>query len=111
MRLASAFCAALAGVLAVGVAVGAASAETRWEQRHPRQDQVLDRAAHVRRAIRTERAEGGLTRAQARRLLAADADVIRQDRLLARANGGFITSREQRFLNREESAVRRRVPG
>jgi hypothetical protein len=98
-------------LLAVGTIATAASAETPWQAHHPRQEQVLNRDAHERARIHEERREGDLTRRQANHLLAADRRIARQDHLLARANGGHITRREQRFLNHEESKVGRRIPG
>jgi hypothetical protein len=102
---------AMLSVVAIGAAAGSASAETRWEHRHPRQDQVLDRDAHLRREIRTERREGELSRPQAHRLLASDRMIAREDHLTARANGGYITRHEQHNMNRQEHALARRIHG
>jgi hypothetical protein len=99
------------GLLAAGAVASTASADTRWETNHPRQDQVFDRAAHERHDIRVERRDGELSGAQAHRLMTKDHRVMREDRLLARANGGHITKGEQHFLNRQENGVRRHVPG
>jgi hypothetical protein len=45
--------ASLALTATAGIA-GAASAETRWDRDHPRQDQVLDRVAHQRAGARAD---------------------------------------------------------
>ena len=99
------------GLAAATAVAGAASADTRWENRHPRQDQVLDRDAHLRREIRHERREGELTRAQAHRMMRADHVIAREDHLMARANGGYITKGEQRALNHQETRLKHHVPG
>lgn len=99
------------GLLVVGAVASTASADTRWEYNHPRQDQVLDRAAHERHAIRAERREGDLSKAAAHRLMIRDHRIAREDRFLARANGGYITKGEQHRLNHQENGVRRHIPG
>lgn len=98
-------------LVAGGMIASAAAADTPWQAHHPRQEQVLTRDARQRGEIRAERREGDLSKAQARRLLTTERRIDRQDRLLARANGGYITKHEQRFLNREESRVSHHIPG
>lgn len=88
----------------------AASASTRWEQRHPRQDQVLDRVANQRHEIRHEVREGDLSRAQGRRLIANDNRIAREDHIIAHANGGYITKHEQRVLNKQENRNLGHIP-
>lgn len=97
--------------LAAIATAGAASAETRWDARHPRQDQVLDRDAHLRHEIRTERREGRLSPAKAHRLLVKERQIAREDHAIARAEGGHITRREQHALNHQQTRVARRLPG
>lgn len=111
MGLARTLSLSILSLVAGGMIASAAAAETPWQEHHQRQAEVLSRDAHQRAVIRTERREGELTRTQARHLEAADRRVDRQDHLLARANGGHITKHEQRFLNREENKVGRRIPG
>jgi hypothetical protein len=104
---------ALAGAAALtflGLA-GAASAETTWEQHHPRQDQVLDRIQRQERRIAEARREDELGRWQAHRLWAHDRFIARQDHRFARINGGYITPGEQHYLNREEDGLGRHIPG
>lgn len=102
--------AAILGVAALSVA-GAASADTRWDNNHPRQDQVLDRVAHQKADIRHERREGDISRAQARHMLRHETRIARQDRMMSRHNGGYITRHQQRKLNREETQMGRHIPG
>ncbi|MBS0411055.1 MAG: hypothetical protein JSR86_14145 [Proteobacteria bacterium] len=99
------------GAALVGLALaGAASADTRWERHHPRQDQVLDRTHRQERRITEERREGDLTAAQAHRLRAADHRIAAEDHAYARANGGYITPAEQGRMNRQENRVSSHIP-
>lgn len=101
---------AAASVAGVAAAASAAPAEGAFAAHHPRQAQVLSRAANERMRIREERREGALSRGQAHRLLVVDKRIVRQERRMARANGGFITKAQQHRLNREEGRVGRHVP-
>ena len=97
------------GLVLAGSAVTGASAETRWQADHPRRVEVNHRLAHQYARIREERREGELTARQAHRLHAEDHAVRRQERRLARADGGHITRAEQHRLNREENKVSRQI--
>lgn len=101
---------AAASVAGVAVAASAAPAEGAFAAHHPRQSQVLVRAAHERMRIHEERRDGVLTRGQAHRLLVVDKRIVRRERRMSRANGGFITKAQQHRLNREEGAVGRHLP-
>jgi hypothetical protein len=94
------------GVLATSTA---ASADTGWGYRHPRQEQVYDRLSYQNHRINREYREGEINRWQAYRLHRADARIARQDRFFARSNGGYITRGEQRYMNHEENRVSRRI--
>jgi hypothetical protein len=95
------------GALACAGAVSAASAQPY----HPRQTEVLDRAAQQRAMIRHEAATGRMAPAKAHRLLAANRHVVRQEHRLARANGGHLTVAQQRRLNHQENRVGQRIHG
>jgi hypothetical protein len=98
-----------AALIALAGIAGAASANTRWENHHPRQDQVFDRTQHQQRRITMERREGELSFWQAQRLRAADRHIAREDHRFARINGGYITRGEQRYLNHQENHVSRHI--
>lgn len=100
--------AALGFAVALG-GVSAASAETRWEHRHPRRDQVNDRLAHQDARIHQERREGEISAAEARRLHRADHRIRMTERRDARHHGGHITGAEQARLNARENAVSNRI--
>jgi hypothetical protein len=101
---------AAASLAGVAAAASAAPVTGAFGPDHPRQAQVLTRAANERIRIREERREGVLSRGQAHRLLVADKRIVRQEHRMARANGGRITRGEQQRLNREEGAVGRHIP-
>jgi hypothetical protein len=99
-----------AAIAASGLIASSASAATKWELRHPRQDQVLDRAHRQKLRITQERREGDITTSQARALKAQDNAVIASDRADAKANGGYITKSEQKALNVSENGINRQIP-
>lgn len=94
----------VAATLASGLLVSEPASANRWENHHPRRDQVLDRVQHQAHRIRDERKEGDITRGQARALRATDHSIALQQRADARANGGYITRAEQRTMNQELNA-------
>ena len=97
-------CILIAATLATGLLLSAPASANRWEHRHPRRDQVIDRVQNQDRRIRQERREGDITMAQARALRLSDRSIRLQQRADARANDGHITRAEQRTLNQELNA-------
>ena len=91
-----------------GVATSAL-AETKWEQNHPRRDQVNDRLANQNRRINKEVAEGEVSKGQAAQLHKQDRQIRREERLMASQNGGHITKQEQKTLNQQENAVSQKI--
>jgi hypothetical protein len=103
-------------IAAVGLAItagaaGAASADTPWQARHPRREEVNQRLHNLNAGIRDERHEGGLTGWQARRMHFRVHQIRQQERFYARHDDGHITRWEQSRLNREENGVRHHIPG
>lgn len=100
-------------VLALGlgalVVVGTAQAETRWEARHPRRDQVLDRTHRLHHRIVQERREGELSPTQARNLQRQDRRVRQREQTMAQRNGGYITPQQQASLNQQENRISQHV--
>jgi hypothetical protein len=99
------------GVLAALVAglSTSAMADTVWQKKHPRREEVNQRLANQNRRIHQERKEGDLTRAQARKLHKEDRRIRKEERLMARQNGGGITKQEQKALNQQENAVSKQI--
>lgn len=95
--------------ISLGGVATAALAETKWEQTHPRRDQVNDRLANQNRRIRTEVAEGEMSKGQAAKLHHEDRQIRREERAMASQNNGHITKLEQKTLNQQENAVSRQI--
>lgn len=83
----------------------AASAETTFQQNHPRRAEVNARLHHLNHRIAIERREGELSRHQARILHARAHGIRAEERFDAARHGGHITRGEQRTLNHQENAV------
>jgi len=94
-----------ASIAVIATAASSASADTRWQNHHPRREQVNNRLANQNRRIRTERREGEITGAQAAELHAQDRGIRAQERYDASLNGGHITRSEQHQLNQDENQV------
>lgn len=99
---------ALAVALAAGVS-GAAHADGRWSQTHPRRDQVNDRLGYQRARIHREVREGELSHSQAAALHRQDYNIRREERLMASQDGGHISRSEQRVLDQQETVVSREI--
>ena len=99
---------ALLSISLAGVA-SSALAETQWEKNHPRRDQVNDRLANQNKRIKTEVAEGEMSKAKAAKLHKEDRQIRREERLMASQNGGHITKQEQKTLNQQENAVSKQI--
>jgi len=99
---------ALTSIL-VATAAGNALAATRWENRHPRRDQVNDRLAKQNGRIHREVKEGELSKSQAAKLHREDHQIRQEERDMASQNGGHITKSEQSVLNQQENAVSKQI--
>lgn len=102
----------LAAGLAIAIGLGAAaqaSADTVWQQHHPRREEVNNRLANQSHRISQERREGELTRSQARDLRAEDRGIRAQERFYASRDGSHISKAEQLRLNREENRVSHQI--
>jgi uncharacterized protein HemX len=95
---------ALAGI------AGTAMADTKWQQNHPRREQVNNRLANQNRRIHQDVKNGTLTKSQAAALHRNDRQIRQEERDMASQNGGHITKSEQRVLNSQENAVSREIP-
>jgi hypothetical protein len=80
-----------------------------FAREHPRRAQVNQRARRQQGRIAAGIAHGRLSAGQAARLEAREAAIKRQEHRDVRANGGYLTKRQQRHLNREENAASRAI--
>ena len=100
--------AAMALVIAGAGATGA-SAQTRFDQTHPRRAEVNARLGHENHRIVTERREGEISKVKAMRMHQR-AHLIRvRERHMATRHGGHITRLEKAKLNHEENRLGRKV--
>ncbi len=101
MSTKSIFCMALVCMMAVP----AFADEGKFEKRHPRRAQVLNRANEQKNKNNAAAADGQITQKQANKLDRQDNRIKRQEQRDAREDGGHITSQQQAQLNREENHV------
>ncbi|MBF0556079.1 MAG: hypothetical protein HQK96_16260 [Nitrospirae bacterium] len=88
---------------------GVSMAETRWQRNHPRRTQVNKRLLNQHRRINKELRRGKISRAQARQLKKENRQIRRDERHMARQNGGHITKDEQKALNQRENDVSNQI--
>ena len=86
-----------------------AQADTAWQQKHPRREQVNNRLANQNRRIHNEVKEGELTKQQASSLHKDDHQIRQEERSMASQNSGHITKQEQLTLNQQENAVSKQI--
>jgi hypothetical protein len=99
----------LAALVATAALAGAAMADTPWELKHPRRDQVNDRLANQDKRIHQEVKDGDLTKAQAAALHKDDYKIRQEERDMAHMDNGHITKLDQKALNQQENAVSKDV--
>ena len=87
----------------------AAKADSTWEKRHPRRDEVNDRLETQDQRIHQEVKEGDLTHAQAVALHKDDQKIRQEERDMARLDNGHITKVDQKALNQQENAVSKQI--
>ena len=99
-----------AAALALAALAGnALAADTQWQKDHPRREEVNNRLANQNQRIKTERKEGEINKAQARKLHAEDHAIRKEERTMASTNGGHVTKAEQKSLNQQENQVSRQI--
>ncbi|MCX5746467.1 MAG: hypothetical protein NT062_28655 [Proteobacteria bacterium] len=84
-------------------------ADTRWEQAHPRRDQVNDRLANQRDRVHAGVQAGQLTRGEARRIRREHRAIRAEERAMAARHGGHLTRAQQGRLDRQENRVSRQI--
>ncbi|HVA67326.1 MAG TPA: hypothetical protein VNK24_10445 [Elusimicrobiota bacterium] len=92
--------AVLAALVSAG---GAAAAQGRWRKNHPRQAQALNRTRRQQKNANRLYKNGKISKRRRNKIVRNDRRVRREDRRMARRNGGYITKGQQRSLNRQEN--------
>ncbi|HYL03116.1 MAG TPA: hypothetical protein VEU54_06825 [Steroidobacteraceae bacterium] len=100
---------AVIATVALGGLIAPAMADTQWQKKHPRREQVNNRLANQNRRIHQERKEGELTKGQAAQLHRDDHAIRQEERAMARTNGGHVTKAEQKALNQQENQVSKQI--
>jgi hypothetical protein len=90
------------------VPVGAAGG-TQWKEAHPRRAEVNARLNNQNKRIKTEVAEGDMSKATAAKLHKKDRQIRQEERDMAAQNGGHITKQEQKTLNQQENVVSKTI--
>ena len=86
-----------------------APTDTKFQANHPRREEVNNRLANQNARIKSEVAEGEMSKAKAARLHKADLQIRQEERDMASQNSGHITKLEQRTLNQQENKVSRQI--
>jgi hypothetical protein len=102
---ASAFAIGLVVVATTGAAFADEAAKEKFDKKHPRRAQVLNRANREEGKNNAAAVNGKITDKQARKLDRQDQKIKREEQAQAAANGGHITKQEQRMDNRQENRV------
>jgi len=101
----------LFAALTLGAGIASASADTPFQDAHPRRAEVLGRAQAENHRIADARREGEISARQAHRLHEQNRRVVLREQRLARRQGGAITRGQQVRLNRAETRIERHTPG
>ena len=87
----------------------AADNDGQWAKTHPRREEVNNRLANQNKRIAQERKEGELTKGQAAKLHREDAQIRKEEKVMASHDGGHITKADQKALNQQENAVSKQI--
>ncbi len=93
----------VAALAALALAGTASAAPGRWRKNHPRQAQALQRTRRQQRKANRLFKQGKISKRQRNNIVRNDRRMRREDRRMARRNGGYITKGQQRALNRQEN--------
>ncbi|MCX5789441.1 MAG: hypothetical protein NTX64_13190 [Elusimicrobia bacterium] len=77
---------------------------SKFAKKHPRRNEVNKRVRNQRGRINKGVKDGQLTKDQAQQLRANDAAIKKQEHAEVKANGGYLTKKEKKQLNKEENA-------
>ena len=91
------------------VAPAATASGANWAKQHPRRAEVNARLTHQDKRIKTEVAEGEMSKAKAAKLHKEDRAIRQEERDMAAQNGGHITKAEQKVLNQQEDKVSKQI--
>ena len=96
-------------LVGVALAVSASAQETQWQKDHPRRAEVNKHLDNQNKRIQEGEKSGKLTPGQAKQLHQEDKTIRKEERADAAKNGGHITKKEQRQLNKQENKVSKQI--
>ena len=76
---------------------------------HPRREQVKQRLARQQARVDAKVAAGTMSPKTAAKVTRQDAQIRKEERLMASQNGGHITKLEQKTLNQQENKVSKEI--
>ncbi|MGA7596118.1 MAG: hypothetical protein WCA64_13070 [Gallionella sp.] len=98
-----------AALLFGGMSAGSFADESQFDKTHPRREEVNNRIKNQDKRIHREVKEGDMSKAKAARMHKKDRRIRKEERAMASKNGGHITKKEQRKLNRQENDVSKQI--
>ncbi|HXB45165.1 MAG TPA: hypothetical protein VNV85_13965 [Puia sp.] len=99
----------IAIVAFIGLTNSAFSQDSKWQQNHPRREQVNSRLANQNARIDKKVDDGKMSKAEASKLHSEDHAIRKEERSMASKDGGHITKADQNKLNRQENHVSRQI--
>ncbi|MDE2313494.1 MAG: hypothetical protein KGL04_04890 [Elusimicrobia bacterium] len=93
----------VAALAALALAGSASAAQGRWRKSHPRQTQALRRTWRQQKNANKLYKQGKISKQRRNKIVRNDRRMRREDHRMARRNGGYITKKQQRALNRQEN--------
>jgi hypothetical protein len=88
---------------------GSAFAAAGWNANHPGRTEVNHRLSNQSGTINRDRADGELSRGQARQLHHEDHQIRQEERDMASMDHGHLTRADYRVLNHQENGVNRQI--
>ena len=98
-----------ATVLLGSMAAGSFADEGNFDKTHPRRAEVNKRLNNQDRRIHKEVKEGEMSKGEAMKLHKEDHHIRKEERRMAAKDGGHISKRDQRRLNRQENQVSQQI--
>ncbi len=99
--------AAAAALLTAALSLPASAGD--WKQDHPRRAEVNGRLNNQNKRVRNGVKDGSLNKKQAHRIHREDRAIRKEERRMARRDGGHITKADKRKLNRQENRVSNQI--
>jgi len=90
-------------------APAATNTNSQFDQNHPRRAQVNGRLNNQNARIDNKVANGKMSPGEANKLHKEDHQIRKEEKTMAKQNGGHITKQEQKTLNQQENKESRQI--